>query len=446
MRTRNPGYVVGTKPPYSLQFPVKHPPHCVCARCPKYREIEIAHRAAALDRAGTPMARAEIVQAVWNEPLAVRTWRASPSPSDRRKSVAAAYDLQQKEEARLAAAVEEKRAKRVAIANAVPFGRLCDAYREHLQKDGKRIDKDRHRIDNIESFYGRQRDVASIDFAAWRELLAEVAQLSEETQRHYASMLLAILNHAKRHRIIAGHHLDDVPLPQVTKRDAPITWTRHELAVIMGPAMDEFEKGQGEWNNQVGDVVGKDTLRAESHIPIRGLSLIAYHTLMRPKNNRALTWEELDEACSRFRLDQHKNVNRGIKARGPIAPALQRYLRAIRPAKASGPIHPNPVTGAPFVDIRKQWNRLMAIAERMLGYKLEGRKGDFFTFRHTGASHLAERTKNPVLIAQMMGDTSVATVMKHYCDLDFEFMTEMVQGWEVPQVETLNAEGEELAN
>jgi site-specific recombinase XerD len=49
----------------------------------------------------------------------------------------------------------------------------------------------------------------------------------------------------------------------------------------------------------------------------------------------------------------------------------------------------------------------------ILDYKLDGRKADFFTFRHTGASHLAEKTKNPVLIIKMMGDTNITTVMRH---------------------------------
>jgi len=61
-----------------------------------------------------------------------------------------------------------------------------------------------------------------------------------------------------------------------------------------------------------------------------------------------------------YKLDQHKNVNTGIKAEGPLAEELVEYLLSIRPAKpGNAPIHFNPVTGRPFVDIRKQWERLM---------------------------------------------------------------------------------------
>lgn len=52
----------------------------------------------------------------------------------------------------------------------------------------------------------------------------------------------------------------------------------------------------------------------------------------------------------------------------------------------------------------------------------------------SGASHLAEKTKNPILIAKMMGDTNVQTVMRHYFNLDLEFMAEMVTGWSVPAI------------
>jgi hypothetical protein len=83
------------------------------------------------------------------------------------------------------------------------------------------------------------------------------------------------------------------------------------------------------------------------------MCLIGYYTLMRPKCNRFLTWEEvtLDPAnrTGWYQLDKHKNVNKGIKARGPLAAELVDYIAAIRPANASGPIHVNPSTGEPYV-------------------------------------------------------------------------------------------------
>jgi integrase len=201
-----------------------------------------------------------------------------------------------------------------------------------------------------------------------------------------------------------------------------VTWTKAELATILGPAMDEFEREQ--------------SARERSVIPLRGLCLVAYFTLMRPRNNLALAWHEVDRPRrGYFSLDDHKNVNKGIRAEGPLAEQLARYLDSIRPSNASGLVHFNPANGRQYVDIRKQWRRLVEIASDMLGYKLTDRKADFFTFRHTGASHLAEKTSNPILIVKMMGDTNVQTVMRHYFNLDLAFMAEMVSGWEVPKLE-----------
>ena len=72
-------------------------------------------------------------------------------------------------------------------------------------------------------------------------------------------------------------------------------------------------------------------------------------------------------------------------------------------------------------------------------YELEDRKTDFFTFRHTGESHLAEKTKNPILIVKMMGDTNVQTLMRHYFNLDLEFMAEMISDWTIPSLKPVRS-------
>jgi integrase len=411
MRRSDPDYVTGKKGAYKIQPPIVHPAKCVCRRCERTRPAD-----------------------QWNIEVVSRIFRASDFRDSRVKSAEFAIRVKAEIEESLREAVREAERRRRAIADAVPFGRICDAYRDHLRDHGKRLDRASSRIINIESFFGRDRDASTVGWAEYQELLAEVATFAAQTRRHYASTLLAMLNNAVAHRIIASHQLMKVPRPQVLKSDMPVTWTKRELAVLLGPAMDQYEREQAAWNAKVAAEKRTRSLRSPSLVPLRGYCYVAYFTLMRPKNNFALMWQEIDEERNTFKLDQHKNVNRGIKAEGPIAEILQRYLRSIRPANARGAVHTNPATGEAYVDIRKQWNRLVAIASWMLGYELEGRKADFFTFRHTGASHLAEKTKNPILVAKMMGDTNVQTVMRHYFNLDIEFMTEMIAGWTVPQL------------
>jgi integrase len=414
MRRVDPDYVTGRRGRYEIQPPIVHPAHCVCDVCPRHRSTSEE----------------------WDHDFVIRARRKSPEPKDRMASAVAARNLKRDEEARLLAGVEAALRTKRARANAVPFGRVCDAYRDHLQQAGKRYDRAASRINNVEAFFGRGRDAALIGWDEYQELLAEVRQMAAQTRRHYASTLIAMLNHAVSHRILPAHGLGKVPRPVVVKNDAPVTWTKKELAVILGPAMNEYEKEQASWNAKVAVEKSNRGLRSPSLVPLRGFCYVAYFTLMRPKNNLALSWQELsiDEDRGTFRLDQHKNVNKGVKAEGPLAEQLFRYLQSIQAgALITGPVHANPATGEPYVDIRKQWNRLMAIASRHLGYPLEGRKADFFTFRHTGASHLAEKTKNPILIVKMMGDTNVETVMRHYFNLDVEFMAEMVSGWTIPR-------------
>ena len=61
-----------------------------------------------------------------------------------------------------------------------------------------------------------------------------------------------------------------------------------------------------------------------------------------------------------------------------------------------------------------------------------------------GASHIAQRGKTPahlLAVVQMMGDTSVATVNRHYFKMEPELMRELVLGWKQPDVDALDRIG-----
>jgi hypothetical protein len=69
--------------------------------------------------------------------------------------------------------------------------------------------------------------------------------------------------------------------------------------------------------------------------------------MMRPDCNLHLRWDELtlDAATLTgwYKLDEHKNVNKGISAEGPLAKELVEFLLAIRPPNAGR----TPVTSTP---------------------------------------------------------------------------------------------------
>lgn len=428
MKVANPDYVVGKKPPYAMQPPVTHPPFCVCAVCPAHRQRKAEETGRTMDE-------------VWSEPLVIRARRASPDPSNYRATAAAVQDLLVNEPLRLAAAVKAAEEAKLAKQNARCFGDIVDAYRLYMQSEGKRYDKAVSRINYIERAIGRDRDANSIDLADFRKVLASVAHLSAQSRRHYGSTFLAMMNNAKSEGVIRSHALADVRLPTVPKKTTrPVTWTEEELSVIIGPALDQYEIGQAKWNSKVGKVAGTGSFRTASKLPLRGMILIAYFTLMRPINNWALTWEEVTldpvKGTGNFELDQHKNVNKGIRAYGRLARPLVDYLLTIRPRNARGYIHPNPETGKPYTDIRKQWDRLIAIASDMLGYPLVNEKADFFTFRHTGATNIAQMASNReelMRVVNMMGDTNVETVRRHYFNFTYDEDDQIIDRWELPK-------------
>lgn len=71
----------------------------------------------------------------------------------------------------------------------------------------------------------------------------------------------------------------------------------------------------------------------------------------------------------------------------------------------------------------------------MLGYELKDQRADFFTFRHTGASHMAKHALNGsglIHVVNMMGDTKVGTVRRHYFNFELADMAEIVDRWSGP--------------
>ena len=82
------------------------------------------------------------------------------------------------------------------------------------------------------------------------------------------------------------------------------------------------------------------------------------------------------------------------------------------------------------MEIRKQRNRLVKIANGILGYELTGKKADFFNFRYSGASHMAMRGRSDD------GRYVAGTVNGHYFNIDDE-MLEVVEAWGVAELSAI---------
>jgi integrase len=402
--SRDARYVFFSRGRWRVNPPIVHPPFCVCEPCRRYRRDD-----------------------EWDQERIVRVDRVAPQQSETR-AVAYAQEVKRQLESELREATARARTELRVCGGRRSFGELCEAYRRYQQAEGKRFDRDRYRIDAIESYWSEERDPVSItktDVKAFRESLRAQGR-SASTVDRYLNTFLAIVNGALKDGLISHHQLVGMRRMRVKRTARPKTFTAQQVEVLLGPAMERFEREQRE---------ERERWKCGSVLPLRGICLIAYRTLMRPANNFGLRWEQLviraDRLDGSFRLDEHKNAAKGIPVVGPLAPSVVRYLMSIMPARAKGYVHPNPVTGRPFVNIRKSWDRLVDIANLILPES--DRIADelhFYNWRHTGASQLAASGADPVMIVRMMGDTGLATVLRHYFNSELSHMQRLVARWD----------------
>jgi hypothetical protein len=428
---------------FDVSPPIVHPPYCLCALCrdPK--------RAKTRD---------------WAKSLVIRTRRASPYPNHRPKSAAYALRLKEELERELRDAVADAERQRKALGKARSVGDVCAYYLVWQLKHGKDWERDQYRVINLERILGHDRAAESVTYADYERIVETLQNgrpindgermppASKATVRRYVNTLIAIFNRAVKGRFIPAHHLKNIERPKVARTKKPVIFTRRQVAVLLGPAMRRYECEQvaafqayeREQEERARTRRARLTRKPPSAVPLRGLCLIGYMTLMRPETNFALRWEQLsidpDKHQGRFRLGEHKNAEKGVEVDAPLKPELVEYLKTIMPSTdALGLVHPNPETGAAYENIRKQWLRLVEIANQILGpdEQLTGARTHFYTWRHTGASQLAASSHDPVLVTRMMGDTQLQTVMNHYFDSDFEHMQTALARWEIPTEEVL---------
>lgn len=395
-----------------LQPSIDHPPYCVCHWCKKHRRLD---------------EWAQVKEQILN--------RVSPHPDNRAASMLAAARLKDEVEAKLRSAVDVARSSNAALPTATTVKTVCDAYRLHHEKGGKRIDRDQYRIDQIESFFGEERDAASLtkaDVNKFTEHLRSERKCAPATVERYLNTLVAVMNSAVKDDLLSVNPVAGLRRTKTKKKTKPHRFTPLQVEVLLGKAIDELERRRDDKR-----VAGIGTTRLPvSQMPLRGLCLVAYRTLMRPTNNFALRWEDLriDVAARKgyFRLDRHKNVSRGINVEAPLAPSLLNYLMMIMPSdNPTGLVHPNPSTGEPYDNIRDQWNELVDLANGLLPKEEQITHRDFYQWRATGASEMVSRAgADPVMVARIMGDTSLKTVLEHYFDSSLAHMESIISKWD----------------
>ena len=285
---------------------------------------------------------------------------------------------------------------------------ITDAWLADARSRGVQVDvAERYRAEILLDALGpdllaRDLTTSHLD-AAWKHLRAD-RNLGTTSANAYLALAKMILRRAVHHQQLAASPADPLrPIPN--PRRPPATLSAGQVQAIF-EALGEFEKTRGD------------------EPPMRGLVLCGYYTLARSGNVRRIRWEHVDLGGRMLVYPETKNTRRvGVRVVAPLLDPIYRYLLERHPGgAASGWVFPNPATGEPYGAVRKSWAELVHLANKLLptaeriptGFRM-------YNLRHSGASHLAATGKMSALeIAELMGDTDVATVERWYFSLDSE--------------------------
>jgi integrase len=276
------------------------------------------------------------------------------------------------------------------------------------------------------------RELAPADVLAWRDTLrhrtirsqrkrplrkGEKARpprrLSSRSVNAYLVLLSMVCNFGIRQGVLLTNPARAVGKIQVDAGVPEILTTAQITALL--EALDDYEAEQL--------TTPKAGALYTSAAPMRGIVLAAYYTLARTDNVLSLTWPQVQLAANAVHYPETKN-RRPVTA--PMRAPLRAYFEARHPGRAArGPVFPNPATGKPYTDVRKQWRRLLALANARLEPADRIRDGfKMYNLRHSGASALARAGVPAKIIADLMGDTSIATVERHYFGFEQEALRE----------------------
>lgn len=286
-----------------------------------------------------------------------------------------------------------------------------------------RTDVERYRVEVLLETLGRELPAEALTadhVLEWRRRLRRERGLSKSSANAYLALLKMVLALAVRRGRLGANPAAAVSALPIQRPD-PETLTVEQVRALFA-ALPKFERLQAERESaRRARAMG---VGLPSAVPLRGIVLTAYYTLARTGNVLRLRWEEVDVEGGVIRFAETKNTRRaGVRVVAPLRAPLRTFLSERWPGPgARGWVFPNPVTGEPFVDVRKAWVSLLRLANAELaaaggGLIPEGFR--LYNLRHSGASHLAASgAMSAAEIAELMGDTRVETVERRYFKLD----------------------------
>ena len=134
----------------------------------------------------------------------------------------------------------------------------------------------------------------------------------------------------------------------------------------------------------------------------KAIVLLALYTGLRKGEILSLKWGDIDFNNEIITVTQTKNNERRVI---PLNHQVIKILKKLPIDLRSRYVFVNPHTGKPFVDVNRQWYKLLKIAG------IEDFR--FHDLRHTFASYLAMSGESPLVIKELLGHKSLAMTQKY---------------------------------
>ncbi len=283
--------------------------------------------------------------------------------------------------------------------------------------------------------------ITESDIHSW-QARKEAEGLSYQRVKRIYDGLKALLNHAKRRKVIKSHHLEGVQLekPAMTEDDlieagtARRYLTEEEVqALFIG--LDRYQEWRREQRR-------RSRKHGKSHLPdldavefvdhVKPLVLLLFYTGFRPGDAFGLRWEHVNLTFGSITKTIEKTAHhvpepRTFPLSGPIIKILKTWHIQLG-APATGYVFPSQRTGGRMDKnaMQKPWKRIKEFGGLPEDLNL-------YTLRHNFASQLILAGADLLTVSKLMAHTDIETTIKNYAhlrpDLAKQYVEEFAELW-----------------
>ncbi len=319
---------------------------------------------------------------------------------------------------------------------------LKQVYTTHQSRKKSGQDTVRMIESHFKDWMARPMDsITESDIHSW-QTRKEAEGLSYQRVKRIYDGLKAMLNHAKRRKVIKSHHLEGVQLekPAMTEDDlieagtARRYLTEEEVqALFIG--LDRYQEWRREQRR-------RSRKHGKSHLPdldavefvdhVKPLVLLLFYSGFRPGDAFGLRWEHVNLTFGSITKTIEKTAHhvpepRTFPLSGPIIKILKTWhIQLGEPA--TGYVFPSQRTGSRMDKnaMQKPWKRIKEFGGLPEDLNL-------YALRHNFASQLILAGADLLTVSKLMAHTDIETTIKNYAhlrpDLAKQYVEEFAELW-----------------